>query len=169
MAKAATILGGSSAGFLTAFVAYDYRTCHPMRKIEPYNVGQALIRLHNIFASRSLLPQRNLSLSELAQYDGKDGKPTYFSADGAIYDVSSSEMFASTYELWAGRDASVALAKMSLDKRDINRTDWEKLSNEELESLQSWTEYFRQKYIIKGHLKEFLEKDSSSPSPKAER
>mmetsp|Transcript_567 Transcript_567/g.708 ORF Transcript_567/g.708 Transcript_567/m.708 type:complete len:173 (+) Transcript_567:144-662(+) len=164
IAKTATILGSGSAGFLTAFIAYDYTTCHPMRKTQPYDFGIALIRLHNIFANRIVLPQRTMSLSELSQYDGKEGRPTYFAADGAIYDVSSSEMFSSTYGLWAGKDASIALAKMSLDKKDINRVDWDKLSETELESLHSWTDYFRQKYLIKGHVKEFLERDLPASS-----
>ncbi|MEA5013177.1 MAG: cytochrome b5 domain-containing protein [Candidatus Limiplasma sp.] len=35
-------------------------------------------------------PQLELTLEELAAYDGKDGNPAYIAVDGVIYDVSGS-------------------------------------------------------------------------------
>ena len=34
------------------------------------------------------LPQLELTLEELAEYDGKDGNPAYIAVDGVIYDVT---------------------------------------------------------------------------------
>lgn len=153
-------VGGGAASAALAFVAYDYSTCHPMRKMYGYEVGGALVRLHNIAARSlpaSMIPC--MTLSELSHYDGSaPGRPLYFSSEGLIYDASSSEMFKSSYSRWAGRDATVCLAKMSLDSADVNRTDWESLTDTEKESLRSWTDYFSEKYPIKGRLKEYGER-----------
>jgi hypothetical protein len=65
-------------------------------------------------------------------------------------------MFASSYGQWKGKDATVALAKMSLEATDVNRTDcWHNLSLEEQESLASWTYYFHEKYWIRAKLREY--------------
>mmetsp|Transcript_18366 Transcript_18366/g.28360 ORF Transcript_18366/g.28360 Transcript_18366/m.28360 type:complete len:161 (-) Transcript_18366:135-617(-) len=155
MNKAAALLGGSIGSF-GLFVIYDYQTCHPMRKNSGpngYNVGGSFVRLHNIIA-KTVAPQ--MSLVELSAYNGTYGKPTYFSSNGLIYDVSSSDMFQSSYSLWKGKDATVALAKMSLDPADINRTDWDSLSENDIKSLQSWSHYFSEKYFIKGRVAEFV-------------
>ena len=54
----------------------------------------------------------------------------------------------------------VALAKMSLNSNDVNRTDvWKDLSTTEMESLQSWIDYFDQKYYIQGYLKDYHQKE----------
>jgi predicted heme/steroid binding protein len=106
----------------------------------------------------SVLPTKSFSLKDLSNYDGREGTPHYFVSDGHVWDASSSDMFKSAYGQWSGRDASFALAKMSLSDEDINRTDYDSLSEEDMESLQSWTQYFNQKYLIKGHLTEYKER-----------
>jgi predicted heme/steroid binding protein len=47
-----------------------------------------------------------LTLSELAEYDGKDGRPAYVAVDGVIYDVSNSRLWANGEHngFQAGRD-----------------------------------------------------------------
>mmetsp|Transcript_120 Transcript_120/g.297 ORF Transcript_120/g.297 Transcript_120/m.297 type:complete len:157 (-) Transcript_120:59-529(-) len=154
MNASAKVIGGA-AGSLSLMIAYDYNTCHPMRKFAGYDVEGAFIRLHNYVRWNNILPLPLISLSELSQYDGTDGHSTYFSANGSVYDVSSSDMFQTSYSQWKGKDATVALAQMSLNPKDINRTDWDALSDDDLKSLHSWTHYFNQKYLIKGRLKEF--------------
>jgi hypothetical protein len=76
----------------------------------------------------------------------------YFSVEGNVYDVSASEMFKTSYNAWAGKDATISLGKMSLDEKDVNRTDWESLTDEERESLDSWIKYFNEKYYICGRV-----------------
>ena len=78
---------------------------------------------------------------ELSAYDGKDpNKPLLMAIKGQIYDVSRSRMFygpGGPYALFAGRDASRALALMSFDTKDLTG-NIEGLSNSELETLQDW-------------------------------
>eukprot|EP00797_Seminavis_robusta_P010602 Sro178_g078060.2 (110) ;mRNA; f:21138-21467 len=103
-----------------------------------------------------------MSLRDLESFNGKNGNGTYFSAAGKIYDVSTSDMFASAYSRWAGRDATVALAKMSLKPEDISRTDiWKSLDESDQKSLVSWLSYFDEKYYIRGRLKEYYEEDNN--------
>jgi predicted heme/steroid binding protein len=153
---AVKVLGGAVGG-TALFLGYDYNTCHPMRKMQGYSIHGALIRFHNIVVSETHAC-RIMSLQDVAQFNGVNGRPTYFSAQGWVWDVSSSEMFREAYSSWAGNDATVALAKMSLSADDVNRTDcWKNLTPAELESVQSWTAYFMEKYMIKGRLREYDE------------
>ena len=50
----------------------------------------------------------SLTLSELAEYDGKDGNPAYVAVDGVIYDVSDSNLWTNGDHngFEAGRDLS---------------------------------------------------------------
>ena len=157
-----------SATSLLGFVAYDYQTRHPMRQMqqEAFHPSESMVRLHNTLLRKLPSFGRNISLSELKQFDGKNGCGTYFAAGGSIYDVTNSAMFSSSYNQWAGRDATIALARMSLDKADINRTDWNSLSTAEIESLNSWVDYFDQRYYIKGWLREWPTDTYYSSYPK---
>ena len=55
------------------------------------------------------------------------------------------------YSLFAGRDASRALALMSFDLNDLTG-DLEGLSPDELEVLQDWEEKFKERYPVVGRL-----------------
>lgn len=155
-------VGGTSAVLGAVYLWYDYKTCHPMRQIK-YDPEEAVVRFHNTCINRIPTATRMMAMKELEQFNGTNGRPTFFSAGGKIYDVSSSDMFASTYSQWAGKDATVALARMSLDPQDISRTDiWKSLSDSDKKSLKSWTDYFDEKYYIKGRLKEWDDDNSNS-------
>lgn len=147
------LLGGGSVTGLAAFVAYDYQTCHPFRKMHGYDLAGAWIRLHNTLRPSITYPA--MTVKDLSKYNGQNGAPTYFSSDGRIWDVSTSDTFHSSYGLFVGKDATFCLAKMSMDQSEINRTDWESLTDKEWESLYSWTRYFSEKYMIRGRLKEY--------------
>lgn len=92
---------------------------------------------------------------ELRAYDGSDpNKPLLMAIKGKIYDVSRSRMFygpGGPYALFAGREASRALALMSFDPRDLNG-NLEGLSEPELEVLQDWEYKFMEKYVKVGQL-----------------
>lgn len=93
---------------------------------------------------------------ELKQYDGSDkSKPLLMAIKGQIYDVSQSRLFygpGGPYALFAGKDASRALAKMSFEKNDLNG-DLTGLGAFELEALQDWEYKFVSKYIKVGTVK----------------
>ncbi|XP_051138153.1 membrane steroid-binding protein 2-like [Andrographis paniculata] len=93
---------------------------------------------------------------ELKQYDGTDpNKPLLMAIKGQIYDISQSRMFygpGGPYALFAGKDASRALAKMSFDDKDLNG-DLTGLGAFELEALQDWEYKFMSKYVKVGTVK----------------
>ncbi|ESQ45659.1 hypothetical protein EUTSA_v10010688mg [Eutrema salsugineum] len=90
---------------------------------------------------------------ELKQYDGSDSKkPLLMAIKGQIYDVSQSRMFygpGGPYALFAGKDASRALAKMSFEDIDLTG-DISGLGPFELEALQDWEYKFMSKYVKVG-------------------
>ncbi|EYU19537.1 hypothetical protein ABFS82_06G110500 [Erythranthe guttata] len=93
---------------------------------------------------------------ELKQYDGSDPKkPLLMAIKAQIYDVSQSKMFygpGGPYALFAGKDASRALAKMSFEDKDLNG-DLTGLGVFELEALQDWEYKFMSKYVKVGTVK----------------
>ncbi|KAA3455842.1 membrane steroid-binding protein 2-like [Gossypium australe] len=94
-----------------------------------------------------------ISEEELKQYDGSDPKkPLLMAIKGQIYDVSQSRMFygpGGPYALFAGKDASRALAKMSFEEQDLTG-DISGLGPFELDALQDWEYKFMSKYVKVG-------------------
>ncbi|TXG70879.1 hypothetical protein EZV62_005814 [Acer yangbiense] len=97
-----------------------------------------------------------ISEDDLKQYDGTDAqKPLLMAIKGQIYDVSQSRMFygpGGPYALFAGKDASRALAKMSFEDKDLTG-DISGLGPFELEALQDWEYKFMSKYVKVGTIK----------------
>lgn len=96
-----------------------------------------------------------ITLEQLGAYDGKDpAKPILIAIRGQVYDVSRGRLFygpQGPYSLFAGRDATRALALMSFDPNDLTG-DLEGLSPDELEVLQDWEDKFKERYPRVGHL-----------------
>ncbi|KAH6770866.1 membrane-associated progesterone binding protein 3 [Perilla frutescens var. hirtella] len=97
-----------------------------------------------------------ITAEELKLYDGADPKkPLLMAIKGQIYDVSQSRMFygpGGPYALFAGKDASRALAKMSFEEKDLTG-DVSGLGVFELEALQDWEYKFMSKYVKVGTVK----------------
>ncbi|XP_050221591.1 membrane steroid-binding protein 2-like isoform X2 [Mercurialis annua] len=95
----------------------------------------------------------------LKQYDGSDPKkPLLMAIKGQIYDVSQSRMFygpGGPYALFAGKDASKALAKMSFEDKDLTG-DISDLGPFELEALQDWEYKFMSKYVKVGTIQKLV-------------
>jgi len=114
---------------------------------------------------------------ELKAYDGTDPKnPLLMAIKGQIYDVSQSRMFygpGGPYALFAGKDASRALAKMSFEEKDLTG-DIEGLGPFELDALQDWEYKFMGKYVKVGQIKKTTPKEvevagaTSNDGPEAE-
>ncbi|KAF6148998.1 hypothetical protein GIB67_009617 [Kingdonia uniflora] len=102
---------------------------------------------------------------ELKVYDGSDPKkPLLMAIKAQIYDVSQSRMFygpGGPYALFAGKDASRALAKMSFEKEDLTG-DIAGLGPFELDALQDWEYKFMSKYVKVGTIKKA---DVDAPPP----
>eukprot|EP00268_Persea_americana_P025783 TRINITY_DN2512_c0_g1_i1.p2 TRINITY_DN2512_c0_g1~~TRINITY_DN2512_c0_g1_i1.p2 ORF type:complete len:212 (+),score=65.28 TRINITY_DN2512_c0_g1_i1:242-877(+) len=93
---------------------------------------------------------------ELKAYDGTDPKKSLLMAiKGQIYDVSQGRGFygpGGPYALFAGKDASRALAKMSFEEKDLTG-DISGLGPFELEALNDWEFKFMSKYAKVGTIK----------------
>jgi membrane-associated progesterone receptor component len=115
-----------------------------------------------------------ITAEELRNYDGtKPDKPLLMAIKGQIYDVSQSRAFygpEGPYALFAGKDASRALAKMSFEEKDLTG-DIEGLSAYETEALTDWEYKFMSKYVKVGTVKpaEAPKSDDADAVPKEEQ
>tara|TARA_B100000035_G_scaffold183865_1_gene156940 strand:- start:431 stop:1021 length:591 start_codon:yes stop_codon:yes gene_type:complete len=109
-------------------------------------------------------PKKGLRLTreELSKYigngeipEGRVHPPIYICLRGKIYDVSYGGYHfyndKCQYHLFSGKDVSVAFAKMSFHKEDINNNDISTLSHAELKCLDNWIKSY-EKYPIVGDL-----------------
>lgn len=96
-----------------------------------------------------------MTVQQLALYDGRDeNKPLLIGIKGTIYDVSSrSDIYGKGcgYNVLCGKDASLALAKMSFDATLFNKSIQD-ITEKERKSLDSWVSWFQNKYIEFGKL-----------------
>jgi membrane-associated progesterone receptor component len=96
-----------------------------------------------------------LTVDELLKYDGSDSsRPIYVAIRKRIFDVSSAKVFygpGGSYAVFAGKDASRALAKMSTKAEDAIGS-LEGLTEKELKVLDDWEKKFENKYPVVGSL-----------------
>jgi len=108
---------------------------------------------------------------DLRQYDGSDPKkPLLMAIKGQIYDVTQSRMFygpGGPYALFAGKDASRALAKMSFEPQDLTG-DISGLGPFELDALQDWEYKFMSKYVKVGTIKKAVPVEDGNTSTSLE-
>ncbi|MBK6807756.1 MAG: cytochrome b5 domain-containing protein [Sandaracinaceae bacterium] len=98
---------------------------------------------------------RDYTAAELTAYDGSDPtRPVLLSIEGRVFDVTPGRSFygkGGPYEMFAGKECAVALAKMSFDAADVHG-DTSTLEAEEREKLNDWRETFEGKYRELGRL-----------------
>ena len=108
--------------------------------------------------------RQKFTLDEIRKYDGSNNK-SYMAVDGLVFDVSKAEFYkpGGPYAMFVGRDASVALAKMSFEQQWLETPLKDaKLDEVELTSLAQWRQRFIEKrYPIVGELV-YSEHDKSS-------
>lgn len=95
--------------------------------------------------------QRYYTLAELKQFNGVNDKPIYIAIKGKIFDVSSREDFYGPeggYHLFAGHDATRALAKMSFEPEELAQDHFDDLTFMEREALNDWLMKFE---VMKGY------------------
>ncbi|KUF99931.1 hypothetical protein AM588_10008825 [Phytophthora nicotianae] len=91
------------------------------------------------------IKRRFFTPEELLPFNGEDGQPIYIAVLDEVYDVSRKRDFygpGEGYHLFAGRDASRALAKMSFEKEDLDSDDLSDLSFMDKETLNDWVTKF---------------------------
>ncbi|MQM14315.1 hypothetical protein Taro_047244 [Colocasia esculenta] len=96
-----------------------------------------------------------LTAAGLKAYDGSDdGKPIYVAIKATVYDVTAGKGFygpGGDYCMFAGKDASRALAKMSKSEEDVTG-DLDGLTEKELGVLDDWEKKFQAKYPVVGRV-----------------
>lgn len=124
-----------------------------------------------------LNPPKNdeISPEELSTWDGSDpAKPTAVAIKGTVFDVSGNKSYmeGGPYRslfldlagslcllrahfralVFAGHDASRALAQSSLKEEDV-RGEWEDLGEKEKGVLEEWVTFFGKRYNVLGKVK----------------
>ncbi|KAI0392054.1 cytochrome b5-like heme/steroid binding domain-containing protein [Xylariaceae sp. FL0594] len=92
-----------------------------------------------------------ITLEELAQCNGLEGRKTYVAIKGKVYDVTGNKAYqeGGAYHVLAGKDASRALAKMSTKLEDA-KPEWQDLSEKEKGTLNDWVTFFSKRYNVVG-------------------
>lgn len=92
---------------------------------------------------------------QLIQYNGTDpSKPIYVAIRGRVFDVSTGRSFygpGGSYCMFAGKDASRALAKMSKNEEDVVPS-LDGLTEKEIGVLDDWEKKFEAKYPVVGRV-----------------
>ncbi|XP_062413391.1 neudesin [Pungitius pungitius] len=105
---------------------------------------------------------------ELRRYDGSaEGHPIYMAVKGVVFDVTKGKEFyglGAPYNALAGKDATRAVAKMSLDPADLT-SDPSGLTEEQLEALDTvFEETYKRKYPIVGYTASRVLSDGGGPN-----
>jgi len=100
-----------------------------------------------------------MSLGQLA--DACSDTKLLIGCKGRIFDASANAMYGpeGAYNLFVGKDASVALAKMKFDKEclDPSLLHWARdLDEKELNILEDWVTKFEGKYEVVAYIKDDL-------------
>jgi len=91
-------------------------------------------------------PLRDFTVEQLREFNGENDSKIYISLRGVVYDCSSAQEHygvGSSYHLFAGREASRAMAKLSFEEKDLANSNWNDLGPFERNQLDGWVEKFR--------------------------
>ncbi|CAN6674384.1 hypothetical protein TRVA0_052S01002 [Trichomonascus vanleenenianus] len=94
----------------------------------------------------------SFTFEQLAEFDGVKNDKIYVAIRGTVFDVTKAkERYGpgGSYHVFAGKDASCALAKSSLEAEHVH-DDVSALTDKEKETLEEWMMYFSQRYNIVG-------------------
>ena len=100
-----------------------------------------------------------MTYEELSEH--RLGPKVYVALKGKVFDVSSNEVYkeGGGYHAFAGRDASVALAKMDFADHlmDPSKTHWSKngeIDEKQMKVLDEWVVFYEKRYKIIAKLEE---------------
>lgn len=114
-------------------------------------------------APKAATTVRDFTCDELAEFKGNNGAPVYLSARGVVFDATAGANFygpGGPYSGFAGRDATIALAKMKTELAEVAGLTMDDLSSGELQTLNNWVTRFNEKYRVVGYLTDGLEPKS---------
>ncbi|RGP68128.1 cytochrome b5 [Fusarium longipes] len=93
-----------------------------------------------------------ISKEELAKANGStEGGKCYVAIKGKVYDVTGNKAYlpGASYNVFAGKDASRALAKSSTKPEDA-LPEWQDLDDKEKGVLNDWITFFSKRYNVVG-------------------
>ncbi|KAK3325453.1 cytochrome b5-like heme/steroid binding domain-containing protein [Apodospora peruviana] len=92
-----------------------------------------------------------ISPETLVDADGTEGKKCYVAIKGIVYDVTGNKVYqpGGSYHVFAGKDASQALAKSSTKLEDV-KPEWKHLDDKEQKVLNDWVTFFSKRYNVVG-------------------
>lgn len=113
-------------------------------------------RHKGLFPPPVYVPEKTFTLTELAVFNGEMNRPIYIGCKELVYDMTTGRSFygpGGAYGFLAGTDATVPLAKFSLDPRLAN-AKWklEDFDDEELRCLANYVKTFSTKYPVVGKI-----------------
>ncbi|KAK0741074.1 cytochrome b5-like heme/steroid binding domain-containing protein [Schizothecium vesticola] len=92
-----------------------------------------------------------ISIEELSKANGEPGNKCYVAIKGIVYDVTGNKAYqpGGSYHVFAGKDASGALAKTSTKAEDVT-SEWKHLDDKEKGVLNDWVTFFSKRYNVVG-------------------
>ncbi|KAL9658603.1 hypothetical protein ABK040_006140 [Willaertia magna] len=101
--------------------------------------------------------EREYTLEELKQYNGVDQKKIFVSVKGKVFDVTGSGFYGQgeAYSIFAGHDASKALALSELQAKHLDVMDISDLLPHQISNLDEMFSHLEMKYSTVGWLKEW--------------
>ena len=171
------VLVGSATVFFGGLVAFQFLTTHALSNARSTSMG-AGESTEGGESEDGGIPtwgppppplSRAITLEELRPNDGVDGRPIHICAKGIVFDMTErgQDFYGPDcgYAIMAGRDASVALAKMSLDGADTEEpVDMSVLVGSEMDVLDDWVAKYKLKYPCLGRL---VRDAATDPGPAA--
>lgn len=112
-----------------------------------------LVNPLDAISERKKLP--TMTHEELRKYDGKDGRPIYIGILNDVFDCSAGDKFygpGGAYEVFAGRDITLAAAKFSTEEKYLEDHNIENITHAERDSLRHYFNVLAGKYIPVGRL-----------------
>jgi membrane-associated progesterone receptor component len=100
---------------------------------------------------------RDFTLDQLREFDGKANQKIYIALKGEVFDVTNAADYygpEGTYNCFAGRDASRAMAKLSFEETELGNPRIDDLGPFERDVLEQWVEKFKfyKQYPIVGRV-----------------
>jgi len=92
-----------------------------------------------------------ISLETLSKCNGIDSEKCYVAIKGKVFDVTGNKAYlpGGSYHIFAGHDASRALARTSTKADDV-KPEWSDLPEKEQNTLNDWLVFFSKRYNIVG-------------------
>lgn len=119
-----TILGGIYEKILVLLIiimTLSVVACNKETTVEEQPSTEEQVTIESIEADPTTENDLVLSTEELAEYNGKDGKPAYIAIDGIIYDVTDSNLWNEGEHngFEAGKDLTTELMEKSPHKDSV--------------------------------------------------